>query len=924
MLSNARHQTPTGFKTLIIATSRLFSAPIFAGTLEQAQQNFDKGSYSTTVIELKNLLQTEPKNAPARVLLGRTYLKQRDILAAIKELETAQQLGLTESEWLIPLSRSYLLSRKTDQVIAALDMLPRLATNQQAELLAIIGHAQLSRNQIIDAKESFQQALTKDNNAYAKIGLARVAMLEQQNDIAMPLLEEALKIEPENLDALVTKSQLLAAQQQFKAAITPLDRALTIDKRLQNARLMRSELYIRSNQLEKAQRDAELLLNQTPNNGLAHFILARLQLNTQQYGASQVSGEKALRSMPEHLMTHFILGATHYAQQNFEQAQFYLEKFIAGQPGHLIATRLLGATYLQLKESDSAIKLLVAFDNSGIKNDAPLLNLLGRAYLQSGDYIQGTETLNRALELNPDIQNTRTQLAIGQIASGDVNKAIVELENAVELPDATEQTSIMLILSYVNQQQIDKAFTAIESARQQYPDSAIFLNLKGMVYENQQDEESARTAYQQALSTDKKFIPSLLALAKLDLKSQQISAARTHLNSALKINKNHLQSLLLMAQSAQMQRDSAEMLKWLQKARDRNSEAILPVTLLTNYYLSAGNLDKAYDEASRYFSAQGRNINSLSLMSRVSIARGEHDKAQSFLQEVVSLNPKDINHRLQLAQLHSDDKNHPQALNYLDEILTLQPNHATALTARTAILITEKRYSDAQQSIDNFTSNYPDSFITLRLQGDWFAAQQQINKATEAYSQAFRMKQTAYLAKTLTRIYEQAGKSELANQTLESYLQNAPADHQIRLRLASLYQQTGSNAQAITHYEEVSAATNNVIALNNLAWLYWLENSSKALATAEKAYQQAPDNAPVIDTYGWIMLHQGSSAKALELIRKATSLSPANPDIRYHLAKALADNGDNAQAKKEVNRLLRDYSGFEEEAAAKKLASTLE
>jgi len=501
---------------------------------------------------------------------------------------------------------------------------------------------------------------------------------------------------------------------------------------------------------------------------------------------------------------------------------------------------------------------------------------------------------------------------------------MVELENAMELPDATEPPSIMLILSYLNQQQVDKAFAAIDKARQQYPNSAIFLNLKGMAHENQQDTDAARAAYQQALQTDKEFIPALLALAKLDLKSQQIPAARTHLNNALAINNSHLQSLLLMAQSAEMQGNTTEMLKWLQKARDRNSTVILPVNLLTNYYLAAGDLDKAYGEASRYFSAQDRNINSLSLMARVSIAVGEKDKAQSFLQDIVALNPKDINHRLQLAQLHSNAKSYAQALSYLDEVLTLQPDHAAAMTARTGILIAEQRYEDAQQAIDDFTSNYPDSFITHSLQGDWFAAQQQTDKATEAYAQAFSMTQTPYLAGVLSSIYEQAGKSQQAAETLETYLQSAPTDHKTRLRLASHYQQMGNNTLAIKHYEKIAADTSNVITFNNLAWLYWIEKSNKALGTAEKAYQLAPDSAAVIDTYGWIMLHQGSKSKALKLIRKATSLSPTNPDIRYHLAKALTDNGDKVQAKKEVTRLLRDYENYEEEAAARKLASALE
>ncbi len=926
MSYKASPKTLRGFKLkpLALVIGLTFSLSSWAAALPEAQQSFDKGEYSTAVIELKNLLQEDPKNAAARFLLGRTYLQQMDVLAAIKEFEKARQFGAPADQWAVPLTRSYFLAGDADNTIAQLDQLDSVNSTQQPELLAIIGHAQLAKNHIIDGKETFQKALSIGDNAYARVGLARIAIFEKENDKAASLLKEALSLDPANLDALITNSQLLASQEKFEEAIKPLDHALSLNPLLQNARMMRSELYIRTNQLEKARNEANVLLQQNPNNGLAHFTLARLQLDAQQYHQAQTSAEKALRSMPQHLMTHFVLGATHYAQKNFEQAQFYLEKFVAAQPDHLIATRLMGAVYLQLQDANSTIELLSSFANRNNTQDAPLLNMLGRAYLQTGDYASGTEMLNRALEIDPDIQNTRTQLAIGQIASGDINTAITQLENAIDLPDATEQTSIMLILSYLNQQQYDKAFDAIDKAGKQYPNNAVFLNLKGMAHENQQDLGAAKSAYQQALKIDKDFIPALLALAKLEIKNQQLASAQEHLDNALKIDNNHLQSLLLMAQLEGLQNNVDRMVKWMEKARDRNPEAYAPVNLLVNYYLQISNIDKARSEASRFFTSQGRNTGSLSMMARVSIASGESDKARSYLQDIIASNPQDITHRLQLAQLQINEKRYSDALNHIDEVLTLQPNHSAALSARTGTLIAQQRFDDAQQAIKTFNDNYPDSYMGLRLQGDLLAAQNKPNQAITAYEQAFKLTKTPYLAGRLTNLYQAADKLKQATQTMETYLESAPADHQSRMTLASLYQQAGKNAQAISHYETITSAVDNVIVLNNLSWLYWLEKSDKALPTAKKAHQLAPDAAAVIDTYGWIMLHRGDKSEALKLIRQASSKNPTNPDIRYHLAKAFAMNGDKVQAKKEVDRLLRDYSGFEEEGAAKTLATQLQ
>ena len=312
------------------------------------------------------------------------------------------------------------------------------------------------------------------------------------------------------------------------------------------------------------------------------------------------------------------------------------------------------------------------------------------------------------------------------------------------------------------------------------------------------------------------------------------------------------------------------------------------------------------------------------MMARVSIASGENDKARSYLQDIIASNPQDITHRLQLAQLQINEKRYSDALNHIDEVLTLQPNHSAALSARTGTLIALQRFDDAQQTIKTFIDNYPDSYMGLRLQGDLLTAQQQPDQAITAYEQAFKLTKTPYLAGQLANLYQAAGKPQQATQTMETYLESVPTDHQSRMMLASLYQQAGKNAQAISHYETITSAIDNVIVLNNLSWLYWLEKSDKALPTAKKAHQLAPDAAAVIDTYGWIMLHRGDKSEALKLIRQASSKNPTNPDIRYHLAKAFAMNGDKVQAKKEVDRLLRDYSGFEEESAAKTLATELQ
>ena len=215
--------------------------------------------------------------------------------------------------------------------------------------------------------------------------------------------------------------------------------------------------------------------------------------------------------------------------------------------------------------------------------------------------------------------------------------------------------------------------------------------------------------------------------------------------------------------------------------------------------------------------------------------------------------------------------------------------------------------------------------MNQRLQGDLLVAKKDFNGATKAYSKAFSQSKTSYLVQVLGSLLEHTGDNQGAAEVYVEYLAVFPNDHQSRLKLASIYQRLNNNQQAIAEFEKVTASINdNVLALNNLAWLYWLENDSRALDVAKQASQLAPKRGEVMDTYGWIMLHQGNKKDALEVLHSAVSLKPENPDIRYHLSKALLENGDREQASKELEHLLRDYSGFEEESAARTLAASLD
>ena len=83
----------------------------------------------------------------------------------------------------------------------------------------------------------------------------------------------------------------------------------------------------------------------------------------------------------------------------------------------------------------------------------------------------------------------------------------------------------------------------------------------------------------------------------------------------------------------------------------------------------------------------------------------------------------------------------------------------------------------------------------------------------------------------------------------------------------------------------------------------------RALQLARDAYALAPTDPQVKDTLGWAMLEGGGDkARALTLLKEANAVAPGNLQIRWHLANALAVNGQRAEAKRLITQI-REFAG---------------
>lgn len=110
------------------------------------------------------------------------------------------------------------------------------------------------------------------------------------------------------------------------------------------------------------------------------------------------------------------------------------------------------------------------------------------------------------------------------------------------------------------------------------------------------------------------------------------------------------------------------------------------------------------------------------------------------------------------------------------------------------------------------------------------------------------------------------------------------------LAQADTAMKAGNWGNAIAAYDRIMTVTDgrNPLVLNNLAFAQGkVGNTRAAIDYARRALKEAPGNASVMDTLGWLLVQSGEDrAQGLKLLQEASRKAPGNAGIKEHLRQA--------------------------------------
>jgi putative PEP-CTERM system TPR-repeat lipoprotein len=885
---------------------------LFRDPLDVARQLVAKGELPAAALELRRAVQRNPGNAVAAARLGMLQLVLGDPVAAEHELKAARAGGYPGTDALAPLARAILLQGRPREVLAYSP--EGLPPPQAAALLTVRGRAQLALGDAESARGSAEAAeRLAPKLAEAPLLAARVALAQGQAGWALQRLDQALQISPDFAEALLLKAELLRIEGD-PAALGVLDAAVAAAPDATGARLARAGALLASGADGRAAADVAAVLARVPKQPLATYLKALLAVRARDWAGADATLQAIQPLLPRLPRGEYTLALIKSNLGQTAQAADAVERYLAHAATDADGWRLLARIDLLANRRAEAAAALARLGTPAPERAAGQpggLSLPGALLLPGGQ----EEATPQAL----------TRLAASALGAGDTAGAERELERSLEIRPLPADLAAVAVVAALRAGDPERAATALEALRQRPIDPERLARLEGAVRLAELDFTGARDAFAAGLKTAPESLALKLGLARVLALQDQPAAAEALLAPALAkspANPLVLETLVELHVAAGHADRAAAAL-----AAARAAEPDNPALLVAQAVLAArtGNPAAALATLEEAPAAAARTPQLRALRAGLLLAQQKPAAAIELYRRMLQDAPGDLAVRRELIELLAAQGQGAAAVDLARQGLKDAPGNAVLLQAY-AGATWRAQGLEAALSLAEKLRRDPANLPVARLlkSAVYLAAGRPADAAAAAAAERAEAPFGA-LIRAEALALRAAGQAAAARARLSDWTAAAP-DPAASEMLGGLALEAKQPDEAERAFTAVLAVRpRDVVALNNLAWLYQQKHDARALDLARRGYLLAP-GGQTADTLGWILVQQGGepgAATGLLLLRQAAAMLPQDRSVQYHLAAALRGAGQLDQARALLTAILAPPAQFEEAEQARQLQATL-
>jgi tetratricopeptide (TPR) repeat protein len=475
-----------------------------------------------------------------------------------------------------------------------------------------------------------------------------------------------------------------------------------------------------------------------------------------------------------------------------------------------------------------------------------------------------------ALVVRAAADDAQVRAAAADMAHGDFSSAERKLRAELRLHPDDAHVLSLLGAALDGEKKLPEAAEFHRRAVAAAPGSADALSYQGSHFLAAGDEKAARDAYLKAVAANPSHVNANIGLARLALRHSAAAEALSYLKRLPANQQDTPQAAALRVQTLYMLGSAAEADALVERlSTPAKGDPALSYSLGMALG-SAGQFEKCEPFLASALTATPADFNLLYHLGVCATRAGHYDHAREALEPALRQQPDNVEVLYALAYADEGLEQREVALGLLARAAKLAPARAD-IQKEIALIATELRaWADAAAAWDRYLTLAPNDDVARRERG-------------------FNVVRT--------------GQFEQGAADLRWFLDRHPDDPDGHYELAMAELDVDQDAAMAELDKAIALKPDFAAARSTRGGLYCKEGQPEtALPDLEFAAAHLPDDAVTLDRLGANYASLDRPSDAVKLLRKAVALDPNDPAKQYHLARALADAGQTAEAEAAMER----------------------
>ena len=645
--------------------------------MEKGKAYYEQANYDKARVEVRNVLQIDPKNAEAYYLLGLIEEEQQNWQNAFNSYAKTVELNPDQIDAKVRLGRLYVFS-------GALDETEKIANEILAKHPAHAG-ALFLKAAVLARKGNINGAIEEANRAvaadpaepHARSLLGGLYSRAGDDAKAQEVLETGVKLNPRNIPLRMDLASVLMKRQAFDKAEQAYRDIVDINPAKLAYRANLTAFYTSTNQLEKAEKTLREAIQADPDDTQRYVLLAEF-LATKK-GPEQAEKElmSAIKTKPRAYTLQFTLARLYEltdrpdrAEQTYKdiiasdktapdglraRTQLARIKVLAGDTAE--ADRLVADVLKENPKDSDALQLRAQLelakgdfgqaivDLRAVLKDHPdsdeIVGLLARAHMANGEPKLARDVLDNAIVRYPHNSNLHAALADLLLFTKDYDGAVKELDTALAADRQNARALQLKADIQISIKQWSGAEETLTNLKTILPEQPVGYYRLGLVYVAEKKYDQAIAEFEMALTKAPRAAEPLTAIVNVLLAQGKAERAVTRINQALQDFPNGFTPHLLLGEVYGQQKKYGEAEAQLRKAIEINRKAPRPYWVLSNLSLARGDTKAALEVLQQGVDASPGDRGLLQALAETYQKVGDNDKAIAVYENILKKAPTD-------------------------------------------------------------------------------------------------------------------------------------------------------------------------------------------------------------------------------------------------------------------------------------------